>query len=72
MLVLSRKQGEKVLIADDITVTVLSVQGGRIRLGIEAPDSCRILRGELADWSGAGALLPAEAVAACLHPLGAL
>lgn len=37
MLVLSRKPGEKVLIADEITISVLSVQGNRVRLGIEAP-----------------------------------
>ncbi|MBI2825831.1 MAG: carbon storage regulator [Planctomycetia bacterium] len=50
MLVLSRKPGQSVHIADDIVVSVLSVQGNRVRLGIAAPDSCRILRGELAEW----------------------
>ena len=50
MLVLSRKLGEKVVIGGGITVTVLDVIGGRIRLGIDAPDDVRILRGELASW----------------------
>ncbi|HEY4309262.1 MAG TPA: carbon storage regulator [Pirellulales bacterium] len=50
MLVLSRKPGEKVLIADEITISVLSVQGNRVRLGIEAPGEYRVLRAELAQW----------------------
>jgi carbon storage regulator len=50
MLVLSRKPGEKVVIGRGITVTVLEILSNRIRLGIEAPDDIRILRGELACW----------------------
>jgi carbon storage regulator len=50
MLVLSRKPGEKVKIGEDITLTVLAVGGGRIRLGLEAPDDVRVLRRELAWW----------------------
>lgn len=47
MLVLSRKVGEKVMIGDSIVITVLEVVGGRVRLGIEAPDCVPILRKEL-------------------------
>jgi carbon storage regulator len=47
MLVLSRKLGEQVVIAEDIVVTVTEVCGGKVRLGIEAPKQVRILRGEL-------------------------
>jgi carbon storage regulator len=50
MLVLSRKPGEKVVIGNDITVTVVAVLGNRIKLGISAPDDVRVLRGELAVW----------------------
>jgi carbon storage regulator len=50
MLVLSRKPGEKVVIGNDITVTVVAVLGNRIKLGIEAPGDVRVLRGELAEW----------------------
>jgi carbon storage regulator CsrA len=50
MLVLTRKLGEKVVIGNNITVTILSVDGGRVRVGIDAPDDIRILRGELAFW----------------------
>jgi carbon storage regulator len=47
MLVLSRKIGEQLQIGDSIVVKVLKIRGSRIRLGIEAPDRCRIMRGEL-------------------------
>jgi carbon storage regulator len=50
MLVLSRKPGEKVVIGNGITITLVEVQGNRVRVGIDAPDQIRILRGELACW----------------------
>jgi carbon storage regulator len=53
MLVLSRKQGEQVRIGGNVTVTVLGVSRGVLKLGIEAPASVRILRGELARTSAA-------------------
>lgn len=47
MLVLSRKPGEKVVIGGNITITVVDVNGGRVKIGIEAPAEVAILRGEL-------------------------
>jgi len=47
MLVLSRKLGEEIMIGGQIKVTVLKVQGGRVRIGIDAPESVRVLRKEL-------------------------
>lgn len=47
MLVLSRKTLESIQIGQDITVTVLSVGRGTIRLGIDAPSEVSILRSEL-------------------------
>lgn len=47
MLVLSRKVGQTILIGDNISIQVLQVTGGAVRLGIEAPTDIRILRGEL-------------------------
>lgn len=47
MLVLSRKQSQQITLGESITITVLSVQGGRVRLGIDAPASVRVLRAEL-------------------------
>lgn len=50
MLVLSRKTGEKLVIGDGITVTIVEINGNRVRLGFDAPDDVRILRAELACW----------------------
>ncbi|MGA2618869.1 MAG: carbon storage regulator [Thermoguttaceae bacterium] len=47
MLVLSRRNGERILIDGGITVTVIKVQGRQVRLGIEAPKAVVVTRGEL-------------------------
>jgi carbon storage regulator len=47
MLVLTRRVGEVVVIGDDVHVTVLSVSGKQVRMGIKAPSSVPILRQEL-------------------------
>lgn len=47
MLVLSRKCGEKVVIDDQIVVTVTQIGNGKVKLGIEAPKNVSVLRGEL-------------------------
>ena len=44
MLVLSRKQGQEINIGHDITITVVSVNGGQVRIGIDAPKSVPVLR----------------------------
>lgn len=49
MLVLSRKPGERILIGNDIVVTVVRFQGGTVRLGIEAPREFAVIREELAN-----------------------
>lgn len=47
MLILQRKPGESVRIGDDITVSIVSVDSGRVRLAIDAPTTIPILRSEL-------------------------
>jgi carbon storage regulator len=47
MLVLTRKLMEKLFIGDDICVTVVRVEGGQVRLGIDAPRDVSIVRAEL-------------------------
>ena len=47
MLILQRKAGESLLIGEEIEISVLSVEAGRVRLAIEAPKSVPILRSEL-------------------------
>ena len=47
MLVLSRKLGESVRIGGGVSITVVKIAGGGVRLGIEAPDGMEIVREEL-------------------------
>ena len=47
MLVLTRKVGECITIDDDIKIVVVSIKGGHVRLGIEAPRDTRIHREEV-------------------------
>jgi len=49
MLVLSRKVGERILIGDKITVTVVRVAQGIVRIGVEAPKELPIVREEIRD-----------------------
>ena len=48
MLVVSRKVGERVLIGDQITVTIIKVGSGGVRIGIQAPKEMAVVREELA------------------------
>lgn len=47
MLVLTRKPGEGLIIGDNITVKVIEVKGGGIRIGIDAPSDMKIYREEV-------------------------
>ena len=47
MLVLSRKIGERVIIADTIELTVVEIHGNRIRLGVNAPRDIPVRRAEI-------------------------
>lgn len=50
MLVLSRGVGEAVRVGSLVSVRVLSARGGKVKLGIEAPEDVKLLREELADF----------------------
>lgn len=67
MLVLSRKQGERLVIGNDVVVIVNKVAGNRVTLAIEAPSEVRVVRGELSPiekpQTQAKARLPVEAEA---------
>ncbi|MBD3754342.1 MAG: carbon storage regulator CsrA [Gammaproteobacteria bacterium] len=47
MLVLTRREGESLLIGDNVKLTILAVKGGQVRVGIEAPQEVSIHREEL-------------------------
>lgn len=64
MLVLTRKIGEKILIGDDIVVTILDARGDSIRIGIDAPRGISIQRSEVVE---AVANANAEATAAATN-----
>jgi len=49
MLVLSRKSTESINIGDSIVVTVLRIQGNKVRIGIDAPKEIHVIRSELPD-----------------------
>jgi carbon storage regulator len=75
MLVLSRKSEQSVLVGDDIVITVLAIDGDRVKLGIQAPRDVTVLRHEIheqvqsANNEAASALSPTRlhSVAAALR-----
>ena len=80
MLVLTRKPGEKILIGDDIVITVLDVRGDSIRIGVDAPRGVKIQRDEVLravieanlSASQSGSLSDEDAEAAEVHLKAAL
>ncbi|TWU20259.1 Carbon storage regulator [Novipirellula galeiformis] len=55
MLVLTRKLDEKIQIGNDITITLIRVQGNTVRIGIDAPREIRVIRAELESHDAAEA-----------------
>ena len=55
-MVLSRKPGEKILVGDNVTITIVRIGPNTVRLGIEAPREMNIVREELC--SGAAPIDP--------------
>ena len=47
MLILTRRVGEKLIIGDDVKVTILGVKGNQIRIGIDAPKDMQVHREEI-------------------------
>lgn len=62
MLVLTRKPAEMIQIGDDIVIKVIKTAKGAVKIGIEAPDDVRVIRGELLDAT-APPVVPEAAVA---------
>ena len=63
MLVLSRKQGEEVVIGDNIRLTVVAIRGNRVRLGFTAPPDVSIQREELGPKAEESGTLPGRPAA---------
>ena len=47
MLILSRRESERIYLGDEIVLTVVRVNGDKVRIGVEAPSHIKILRTEL-------------------------
>ena len=65
MLILSRKEGESIIINENITIVVTRIQGGRVRIGIEAPKDVPVRRQELhteSAWNTRPETVPADLV----------
>lgn len=64
MLVLTRKVSQRIQIGEDITITVVKIDGNKVRIGIEAPHGVSVMREELLDQAllethePAGELIP--------------
>ena len=66
MLVLTRKRGERILVGDDIVITILEIKGDAIRIGVDAPSGVRIQRHEVIE-----AIAEANVAAAGAHDVAA-
>ena len=49
MLILSRKIGEKIMIGDEISVSIIEVRGDQVRIGVDAPKTVKVFRQEVFD-----------------------
>jgi len=49
MLILSRRVNEKIVIGDDVVISVVEVRGDQVKLGIEAPRNVKVFRQEVFD-----------------------
>ena len=49
MLILARKTDEKIVISDDIVITIVEAEKDRVKIGIDAPNNVKIVRNELYD-----------------------
>jgi carbon storage regulator len=67
MLVLSRKLGEKIVIGDNIVVTVVKIDRNQIRIGIEAPHEVPVYREEIAPDRSKAAVAVANEPATALN-----
>lgn len=55
MLVLSRKETQRIRVGDSVVVTVVKIAGDKVRVGIEAPSDVLVLRDELETWEAPAA-----------------
>jgi len=49
MLILSRKTNEKIMIGDEISISIIEIRGDQVRIGVDAPKSVKVFRQEVYD-----------------------
>jgi carbon storage regulator len=49
MLILSRKTNEKIMIGDDISISIIDIRGDQVRIGVDAPRTVKVYRQEVFD-----------------------
>jgi carbon storage regulator len=49
MLILSRKTNEKIMIGDDISISIIEIRGDQVRIGVDAPKKVKVFRQEVFD-----------------------
>ncbi|MCL1814975.1 MAG: carbon storage regulator CsrA [Treponema sp.] len=49
MLILSRKTNEKIMIGEDISISIIEIRGDQVRIGVEAPKTVKVFREEVFD-----------------------
>ena len=49
MLILSRKTNEKIMIGDDVSISIIEIRGDQVRIGIDAPKTVKVFRQEVFD-----------------------
>jgi len=62
MLVLTRREGEKIIIGDKISITIVRMLGDKVRVGVDAPNDVLILRSELEVFNEGHRILKEEPV----------
>jgi carbon storage regulator len=68
MLVLSRKSGERILIGDDIKITIVRIGPNSVRIGVDAPDQYSIVREELCQDSSHSPVCSGESSESASNP----
>ena len=49
MLILSRKTNEKIMIGDEISISIIEIRGDQVRIGVDAPKTVKVFRQEVFD-----------------------
>lgn len=65
MLVLSRKPNEEIVVGDNIRITVVQIAGGRVKLGVSAPQEVPVHRAEVRDRVRYAGLMPRDSGVSC-------